>query len=391
MAYKFKSIQDIPDLCSKRVIVRLDFNVPIDAGKVRDDYRIRKSMKTIDFLRHAGAKVIIISHVENEPQTLKPVFDHIRVHYPDMHIVFCENILEEGRQCIENLKDGGVALSENIRLYDGEKKNSADFAKQLAALGDMYVNDAFSVSHRKHASIVGVPAYLPHYAGFQFIEEVEHISKSFNPSHPFLFILGGAKFDTKLPLINKFLPIADGIFVGGALAHNFYKENNEEVGVSLVSPGFYDTKKLIETEKINLPEDFVVLTGTETSVVERTHVKPDQKIVDAGPKTMRLLEKFVNASKFILWNGTLGEYEQGYTEPTTKLASLIAKRTREDAEVCSIVGGGDTLAAIAALGVEEHFSFVSTGGGAMLDLLANETLPGIVALEAKVGKTSTEE
>jgi len=383
MNYKFKTIQELTDLCGKKILLRLDFNVPMDEeGDIRDDYRIRKSLKTIDFLRHAGAKVIIIAHIESEAATLKPIYEHIKKNYPEYHIQFTGDILEEGKAITGAMKDGSVLLSENIRLYDGEKKNDAEFSKKLASLGDIYINDAFSVSHRKHASIVGIPKCIPGYAGFQFIDEVSHIAKSFNPDHPFLFILGGAKFDTKLPLITKFLDTADNVFIGGALAHNFYKENGEEVGVSLVSDGFYDTKKILESGKIVLPEDFVVFTGEEKSIVLRGNVKPDQKIVDAGPQTIASLKKLIDNARFILWNGPVGGYEQGYMQPTQEIAEAIADKTKNsNTQTYSVVGGGDTLAAIAALNREKDFSFVSTGGGAMLDLLANETLPGIEALE----------
>ncbi len=370
------SIQDLKDISGKRVLLRLDFNVPIVDGNVRDDYRIRKSMQTVDFLQKLGARIVIISHIESENQTLKPVYDYLKE--KGLSVYWCEDIIESGKEGIDTLKPGDILLSENIRLYDGEKKNDPLFAKKLASLGDLYVNDAFSVSHRSHATIVGIPKHIPHYAGFQFIEEVKQLEVCFTPEHPFLCILGGAKFDTKLPLIKTLLPVADKIFVGGALAHNFYKEAGIEIGESLVSDGVFDTKDLVATKKILLPIDVIVKEGGETSTVSYQSVTKTQTISDAGPDTISMLQKFISEAHLILWNGPLGNYEKGFVDPTKQIANFIVERTKQGGH--SVVGGGDTLAAIAELGVEKDITFVSTAGGAMLDFLAQKTLLGIEAL-----------
>ena len=300
-------ITEAGDLKGKRTLVRVDWNVSMQADKVLDVFRIKTSMPSIDFLRQAGAKVILATH------------------------------LEAGS--IENLRQFvpvGVELLQNLRDNPGEEANSEEFAEELAAKADVYVNEAFSVSHREHASIVGMPKLLPSFAGLRSGEEVKRLSKAFYPPHPFLLILGGAKSETKLPLVEKFLHVADTIFIGGTLA----------------------PKVSIKSEKIVLP------TGDLTAL-------------DANRETIENLKLKIENSKFIIWNGPLGKYESGYTKSTEDLAKALSE---SKAEV--IIGGGDTLAAIAPLNLLNKFSFVSTGGGAMLDFLAHGTLPGIEALNS---------
>ena len=368
-----------------RVLLRADFNVPVQAGMVVDDFRIRKTQATLDFLKKKGASVAIVSHIENADgvpgvPTLRPVVEVLnKLGFP---CEFAETIEEAAKKSAKG--EPGFVLLENIRNYPGETANDPAFAEQLAALGDVYVNDAFSVSHRAHASIVGVPKILPHFAGFQLALEVENLSKAFNPPHPFLFILGGAKFDTKLPLVQKFLGKADGIFIGGALANDFFKVKGYEVGRSTVSSSKIDFDGLLSDEKILLPDDVIVENGGEQKVSLPDKVSADERILDAGPKTLADLKNKIDAAKFILWNGPLGNYENGYKEPTHELARMVAHATKRGIE--SVVGGGDTLAAIAELkqvsgeSLENAFTFVSTGGGAMLDFLAKGTLVGIEAL-----------
>jgi len=255
----------------------------------------------------------------------------------------------------------GMKLLENLRNNPGEEGNAAKFARALAAKADLYVNEAFSVSHREHASIVRVPKLLSSFVGLEFLLEIQELSKAFYPKKPFLFILGGAKFDTKLPLLEKFSHIADRIFVGGALANNFFKEQGKDIGDSLVSEGDFGLKALLDTGKIILPEDTIVKDG---------------RILDAGPIAIENLKPLISAAKLVLWNGPLGNYEKGYKTSTLALAKMISEFGGE-----SIIGGGDTLAAIHELNILDKFSFVSTGGGAMLDFLATGTLPGIEALK----------
>lgn len=366
----YKTLADLPDVAGQNVLVRLDLNVPVQDGNVMDDFRIKQALPTISLLQQKQAKVVIISHIEGGTDTLKPVYEYLKQTLP---ISFCEDCLEQGYEHAQKINNGEILLCENLRLYDGEKKNDKEFAKKLASLGNFYVNDAFSVSHRSHASVVGVPQYLPSFIGLQFQKEIENLSKAFNPSHPFLFILGGAKFDTKLPLVKKFLNVADTIYVCGALANDFYKAKGLEVGHSLVSDGV-DLSSLVNESKIILPIDVVV---EDKSVVKAENVSKDQKIMDDGPESLAQLADLIKNAKAILWNGPLGNYELGFTQPTIDVAQMIA-----DSGALSLVGGGDTLAAISSLGLESKFTFISTGGGAMLDFLANETLPGLEVLKS---------
>lgn len=341
-----KSIVEAPDLKGKRVLVRVDWSVPTKDGKVVNAYQIKQTFPTIEFLQKAGARIILLSHAEKDEESLLPIFDYAKDFLP---LTFIE--------------PSDLVLLENLRRNPGEKDNTSEFAKELANLGDIFVNEAFSVSHRNHASIVGVPKLLPSFVGLQFSREVNELSKAFYPKKPFLLILGGAKFETKLPLLEKFVNIADEIFVGGALANDFFKQQGNDIGESLVSAETHDLSKLLETGKIILPYDTIVDNG---------------KILDAGPRTLENLKNKISASNMVLWNGPLGSYELGYKVSTLKLATLIAEFGRT-----SIVGGGDTLAAIEELDILDKFTFVSTGGGAMLDFLATGTLAGIEALSVK--------
>lgn len=371
-----KTLKDIEVLEGVRVLVRVDFNVPIKNGLVVDDFRIKSAFSTIDFLRGRGAKVILIGHLEsNEPSdnTFKPVAEHMNE--LGQRVTFVSN-LRNATEVIENeMNNGDCILLENFRHDEGEKKNDPKFAKALASLADIYVNDAFSVSHRAHASVVGVPALMPSYAGLQLEKEITNLSRAFDPAHPFLFILGGAKFETKLPLLDKFMKVADKVFVGGALATDIFKEKGYEIGVSLVSKGDFNLSKYVNDQKLILPID---ITTQDGAVKLADELLPTDNSMDCGPKTSALLQEKVNEAKFILWNGPLGVYEKGFKASTLLLAKMIADRFGTGVE--SLVGGGDTLAAIAENHDEDKFTFVSTAGGAMLDFLANETLPGIEAL-----------
>ena len=370
-----KSIKDIKNLTGKRVLVRVDFNVPIKDGKVVDDFRIKKAIPTILFLQKKGAKVILISHLGSK-DTMKPVADRLKKYIPKV-IFLSEKILSDKvENTVNALKNSEVILLENLRSEDDEEKNSPSFARALSRYGQIYVNDAFSVCHRKHASVVGITKYLEGYAGFQLEEEVKHLSKAFNPAHPFLFILGGAKFDTKIPLIKKFAHSADTMFVGGALANDFFKYKGYEVGVSLVDKGNPEIKSLLKYKNLVIPCDVETNKGKVNRFVKPNDVLPDENIVDVGPETIKKLEELISKAKFILWNGPLGKYEFGFGGATEKVLKLVAKSSAE-----SIIGGGDTVAIISKLKIEDKFSFVSTGGGATLEFLASGTLPGIKALK----------
>jgi phosphoglycerate kinase len=367
-----KSITVVKNLKGKVVILRTDFNVPIKNGKVVDDFRIRVALPTIKFLRKSGASIVIISHsdLNDDTQTLAPVARELAKH---IKIRFVKETLPQEL----SLKDGEIVLLENIRREKGEKKNDIKLAKALASLGNLYVNDAFPVSHREHASIVGIPKFLPSYAGLQMEKEIAHLSKLIKkPAKPFLVIIGGAKFDTKLPLIKRFLKNADHVFVGGALANDFLKLAGFEVGKSLVEEG-YDLKSLLKNKKILLPIDVVVMRGGKALSCLLEEVESGDVIIDSGKNTTKLLSKIVANSKTVLWNGPLGKYES----PHGKEASLsVLKALTKNRKCFSVIGGGD-ITAVSTPAIEKKLSFVSTGGGATLEFLATGTLPGIKALK----------
>lgn len=355
------------------MLLRLDLNVPIIGEEVRDDFRIQRALPTLRLLKDAGAKTIVVSHIENE---LTDSLGRVAAYVSKLIAVKAfVSKLSDAPIVASALKEGEIIILENLRTDPGEKENGPGLAGRLAALADIYVNDAFSVSHRGHASIVGVPRLIPSYAGPLLAREVEELSKAFNPPKPFLFILAGAKFDTKLPLIEKFLDIADNTFVGGALANDLFKERGLEVGLSMVAKNSIDLKHIERNPKLLLPSDVVVENPMAKMTKSPDQVGPDEKILDAGPRAISDLSDMLSEAAFVLWNGTLGAYESGYSEGTEALAKAIA-----ESRARSIIGGGDTIAAVSKMGILDKFSFVSTGGGAMIEFLAKGTLPGIEAL-----------
>jgi len=372
-----RTIEQIENLRGVKVLLRADFNVPIKNGMVVDDYRIRAALPTLRYLREHGAKVIIVSHLEvnsGEESSLKPVAEVLNKIIGGIH--FIEDYGTVRDYIDSKLGAGECVLLENLRHHEGEKKNDRKFAKELAGMAQIYVNDAFPVCHREHASIVGVPKYIPGYVGFQVRNEIDNLSKAFSPNHPFLFILGGAKFETKVPLLKKFIKIADSVFVGGALANDFYKCMGLEIGQSTFSTAKINCHEYAVNPKVFIPVDVVIQDGTAKTP---DSLGKNDRIMDAGPATTILLKEKISTANFILWNGPLGLYEDGYRGPTLELAKMIGEATLRGAT--TIVGGGDTVASISALGIEEHYTFISTAGGAMLDFLAKGTLPGLEAIK----------
>ncbi len=371
------SILEVKELCGKRVLVRAGLNVPIKDGTVTNQFRIDAALQTLRHLHHEGARTLIVGHIGREPEeTLKPVFEVLRGTLP---ISFVEDIFgDEAGRAIELMKDGDCILFENIRRYPEEKANDEEFARKLAALADLYVNDAFSASHRVHASIVGVPKFLPHCAGIHCADEVRELSKGLRPESPSLFVLGGAKFETKQPILKMSLETYDNVYVGGALAHDLLRARGVEIGRSLASDNPQGIEAIKDHPKLTLPIDAIVETGEGKKAIRTLdELTPDDRILDIGPMSTRAVCELAKESQSILWNGPLGYYEGGYGASTETLAEVIASRTN----VTSIVGGGDTVAAIGALGLEKEFTFLSTGGGAMLDFLADGSLVGIEALK----------
>lgn len=365
-----KRLSDLHDCKGKRFLVRTDFNVPVVNGEVRDDFRILKMKETIDYILGAGGKVFLLSHIESEEGTLFPVSEYLKKWYP-IHFVsdYYPNMPDF------SLLEDQVVLFENTRKYEEEKQNNAQFAEVLASCADIYVNEAFSASHRRHASIVGIPQCLDSYAGFTFSKEIHELSKVFDAPHPFSFILGGAKFETKLPLLYRLKDKVDVVCIGGALANDFLMETGVSVGKSLVSSSREGIRSFLN-EQLIIPSDVVVMREGKRIAVPVSEIKPEDSIGDVGPETVSRMQNAIQHSKMILWNGPLGNYEQGFVESTESLARFVA-----DMDSYSIVGGGDTIASISKLGIADQFSFVSSGGGAMLEYLANGTLEGIEALE----------
>jgi phosphoglycerate kinase len=381
-----KSVRDIPILQNIPVLLRASLNVPVANGKVVNSFRLRKALPTIQFLQQKGARVVLLGHIgEQGTETLAPVYEAMKEFIPQ--IQFCSmTVGKQAREAVRSLPAGGVLMLENLRRDKGEVLNDPMFAKELAELGDVFVEDSFDVCHRAHASVVGVPALLPAYVGLLVEEEVMQLSKALTPTHPAVAIIGGAKFSTKEPVIKRLLEVYDRVFVGGALGNDFTKALGYNVGVSLVSGSDADSakaiKNLLGNKKLAVPLDAVVgalnAEKSASHATDLTSIQENEAILDDGPKTVAMLEKLVSEAKTILWNGPLGNYEHGYVEATRALALAIAKSGAH-----SILGGGDTEAAIEDLNIREHVSFISTGGGAMLDFLAKGTLPGLQALERK--------
>ncbi|MEK7503028.1 MAG: phosphoglycerate kinase [Patescibacteria group bacterium] len=327
---------------AKKLLLRVDFNIPMKNGKIADNFRILSHIPTIKYFLEKNYKIILLSHQEQNGKVLS--FGHIRK--------FLEKKIE--------MKN--VVLLDNLRLNPGEKKNDLAFARKLASLGDIFINDAFSVSHRRHASIVSLPKLLPSSLGPLFKKEIKELSRAFVPRHPFLLVVAGNKFETKEPILNKFLNKADYIFIGGALANTFLKARGNDVGKSKTE-NVKIPKNILWNKKIILPVDFNIKNGV---------------IYDSGPATAEILRDLARKSGFILWNGTLGICEKGFDFGTKSFIEALGK-----SKAYKIAGGGDTISAIHKFGLQKNFNFISTGGGAMLEFLATGTLPGIDAIKKK--------
>ncbi len=381
-----RTIRDIRLFKDIPILIRAALNVPVENGTVVNDYRLRRALPSIRYLADRGARVVLISHIgAKDTETLRAAAEALGKLIPNVSF-FPETIGEKARAAVRALPPGHVLVLENLRRNAGEKRNDPAFARELAALADVFVEDSFDASHRVHASIVGVPKFLPAYAGLLFEEEVRELSRALSPASPSLAVIGGAKFGTKEAVLEALLAVYDRVFVGGALASDFLKAAGQEVGKSLVSNA--DTRaleRILSNPKLIVPVDSLVVRADKATAVDaRSHarvaaageVRPDDVILDHGPSTSELLEKIARGTKTILWNGPLGNYENGFAEATEAFAETVASSGAH-----SVVGGGDTIATIEKLGLLPKFSFVSTGGGAMLDFLAKGTLPGIEALD----------
>ena len=370
------TLKDLGDIRGARVLVRLGLNVPIHNGEVAEPFRLETLLPTLRRLREIGARTLVVGHmgtVKGEG-TLRPVHAYLRNRLGELR--FVERLPFDTAV----LNEGDIALLENIRQYPEEATNDTGLAEKLASCADVYINDAFSDSHREHASVTGVARLLPSYIGPWFETEIRELSRAFEPSHPFEFIVGGAKIATKLPLVRKFLDIADNVYVCGALANDIWESKGYEVGRSLVSPSV-ELNDVLTHERLSLPTSVLVERGGESQEVGVDEVGPTDRIVDVGEHSLVPLKKHIEDARFIVWNGPLGDTETGYVSGTHEVARMIA-----DTPVHAIVGGGDTIAAISKLNIFDRFGFVSTGGGAMLSFLSDETLVGIEAIREYWGK-----
>jgi len=369
-----RSIKELKNIKGKIVFVRADLNLPVVNGKAQDDFRIKKALPTIEFLQKRGAKIILASHLSKGEGGMAPVAEALRKF---IKVKFVPDILgEKVEDAVAEMKEGEIILLENLRNDPREKEKNQIFAIELSKLAEIYVNEAFPVDHREDTSLVLLPKLLPAYAGLQLQEEIKNLSSAFkNPEHPFLFILGGAKFSTKLPLIEKYLKLADNVFIGGALSNDILKAKGYEVGKSLVDKDGFDLGKILENKKLIVPIDVVVQAGDKLINRGVKEVQSHEIILDVGEETIKKLEPYIQDAKLILWNGPLGKYEVGGEKGTKNILKLVA-----DSKAKTIIGGGDTVALISQMELEKDFSFISTGGGATLDFLANGTLPGIKAL-----------
>lgn len=377
-----RSVETIPQFQNIPIIVRAALNVPLEDGKVTNSFRLRSALPTIEFLQKKGARVILIGHIgEKGTETLEPVYQAVKELVPKLS--FCPvTVGPKAREAVRNLVPGDVLMLENLRRDSGEVKNAPEFAQKLSELADVFVEDSFDVCHREHASVVGLPALLAPYAGFQVLKEVEELTKALKPKSPSLAIIGGAKFTTKEPVLTTLLQKYDRVFVGGALANDFMRASGHSVGKSLVSSDIDELaiRTLLRNPRLMLPIDEIVApvgaTSDESVVAGISGVPKTAAIYDDGPRTIQALESLAARAETILWNGPLGLYEKGFTGGTEALARAVGA-----SKAYSILGGGDTVAAVEEIGLAHRFSFISTGGGAMLDFLAKGTLPGLRALE----------
>jgi len=371
------SITERKNLKGKYVFVRASLNVPVQNGVVQNEFRIVQGLPTLTYLREQGARIILCSHLGKDgKESLAPVYETLKKHMP---IVFSPEVTGNTTTALkEALNDGEVLLLENVRKDAREMENDTNFAQELAALAEVFVNDDFAASHREHASLAAICSFLPSYAGMSFMHEYTELSKVLEPQSPSLFILGGAKFETKMPLVEKFLSLYDYIFIGGALANDFFKAKGYEVGVSLVSDISLVGNPLVENPKILTPIDVTVVKEGVSRVALCDDIHADEAVLDVGPQTLQMLALYIDNAKTILWNGPLGNYEGGYTDQTFECAKKIA-----EADAYTVVGGGDTVAAIEKLNLSERYGFLSTAGGAMLTFLELGTLPALEVLGAK--------
>ena len=387
------TIEDL-DIKGKRVFIRADFNVPLDDNlMITDDRRIRSTLPTINYAIDEGARVILSSHLGRPKGKVDPKFSLAPVakrlqRLLNKEVIFAPDCIgSQVEGLVSKMRDGDVILLENLRYHPGEENNDEEFARSLSKLADIYVNDAFGAAHRVHASIVGMTKFLPSAAGFLLKKEIEYLKGAIdNPVKPFVAILGGAKVSGKIGVLEHLVGHVDKVMVGGGMAYTFIKAMGYEIGNSLVEDGMLETaerirKKLIENGvKFYLPVDCVIAQstdpGAEIKIVPTLEIPQGWKALDIGPASVKLFSEAIQDAKTILWNGPMGIFEIDlFSRGTFAIARAVS-----DAYALTIVGGGDTDLAVHRAGVSDAISFISTGGGASLQLLEGKELPGIAAL-----------
>lgn len=392
------SIRDL-DLKGKRVLIRVDFNVPLDktTGAITDDTRIKSALPTIEYALNQGAKVILMSHLgrpkgKKVPEmSLRPAAQRLG-ELLGKPVGFVEDCIgDEVVNRVRALKEGECLLLENLRFHPQEEANEEGFSKELASLGDVYVNDAFGTAHRAHASTFGVTRFFDQCAaGFLMEKELQYLGKALeSPEHPFVALLGGAKISRKIEVINNLLDKVDSLLIGGGMAYTFFKAQGYEIGKSLLEEDKVDlAKDLIQKAgaKLKLPVDCLIADGisekANTKIVPKQEIPPDWQGVDIGPETVAQFSEVIRGAKTVVWNGPMGVFEiDPFAKGTFEIAKVLAEITRKGAT--TIVGGGDTVAAVKKAGLEAQIGHVSTGGGASLELLGGKKLPGVEALTQK--------
>ncbi|MCI3130822.1 phosphoglycerate kinase [Phenylobacterium aquaticum] len=394
----FRTLGDA-DVASKRILVRVDFNVPVEAGRIVDDARVKAALPTIADLRKRRGRVILISHFDRPEgqrvpsmslRPLAPILSQL-IGAPVAFAEDCIGPIALG--AVDKLRDGDVLLLENLRFHPGEEANDPAFARALAALADLYVNDAFSAAHRAHASTEGVAHLLPAYPGRSMQTELEHLERALgSPKRPVIALVGGAKVSTKIDLLNNLVGKLDYLAIGGGMANTFRFAQGHDVGASLAEKELAEIAlKILDRAqalgcRVLLPTDVVVAEtldpGAPSRVIELDQIRPQERILDLGPVSLRQILAAINESATLIWNGPLGVFEVPPFDAGTLQVARHAAALAKSGKLIAVAGGGDTAAALGAAGLADDFSFVSTAGGAFLEWMAGKTLPGVAALDS---------